>query len=515
MPPVRVRDLLAEPSLSLRRRAGSAEGDERGIDWVSTTELPDPLPFLRGGELVMTTGMLARSEAGWADLATRLAALPVAALCFGTGLVHQAVPAALVAAARDTGLTLVESPVQVPFVQISRWVADRIFAEQYQEVRAAARIQDALVEELLAGGGLGGLLRRLHGELDAGAVVVVEPDGRLLARHPARSSWAGGGRASGAGAPTETAGDVVGETVGEAVGETVDLPVRVDGVTVARLRSERPTRHPGLASFAVNILGLELARQQAVRTGRRELLGQVLEDLVVRSQSEAEARRRLAANGIRADEGHRVVVAHLSASAERLRRALWTLDQPFGSELDPHPTALVQGRPVVLLPAAVDPEAVCSDLHRRLRTLDPQVGLGVSQARAGVAGLRVGFFEAGHAAGAGPGVHRAAPLSAMGLLLGHLDLPMQDVGQALLEPLLTHDARHGADLVRTLRSYLAHDGQAAATASDLVLHRNTLRYRLQQIERLTGRDLGRLTDRIELWFALATLGWDPGAPDPL
>jgi purine catabolism regulator len=47
----------------------------------------------------------------------------------------------------------------------------------------------------------------------------------------------------------------------------------------------------------------------------------------------------------------------------------------------------------------------------------------------------------------------------------------------------------------------------------MVIHRNTLRYRLEQIEQLLDRDLDRLVDRVELALALAALdaAGDPGA----
>ncbi|HET8599529.1 MAG TPA: PucR family transcriptional regulator ligand-binding domain-containing protein [Segeticoccus sp.] len=508
MPSARVRDLAAEPTLRLVQHTSTPEGDERRVAWVATTELPDPLPFLRGGELVMTTGMLERRDDEWADLATRLAELPVAALCFGTGLVHDEVPEALVGAARHTGLTLLESPVEVPFVQISRWVADRIFAEQYAAVQQGARIQDELVADLLSGGGLEALLRRLRASLNAGAVSLVEPDGRLIARQPRRAARS----LPSAGTPAAGTPSAAPVTDG-ADSEPLDLPVRLGGTTVARLRAEHPVADLGLASFAVNALGLELARRQAVRTGRRELLGQVLEDIVLRTQSASEARRRLQLNGIDATAPHRVVVARLDTTPDRLRRMPWALDRPFGEELDPQPTALVQGQPFVLLPATVDADEVTAVLARHLQPLDPRVGLGISQPREGTSGIRVGYFEARHAARRGPGVQHAEPLTAMGLLLGNLDQPLGDVGRNLLAPLARHDEEHRSDLVRTLRSFLAHDGQLAATAQDLVVHRNTLRYRLQQVQMLTGLDLDRLTDRIELWFALAAVDWEAASPE--
>ena len=485
--PVLVADLLAEKALRLQPLTSHCDIGDRPIGWVSTTELPDPLPFLRGGELVMTTGMLDRDDAGWARLVDGLAALPVAAVCFGVGLVHDQVPPAVVSRAEVAGLALVSSPVDVPFVQISRWVADRIFAEQYDAVTAAITMQDQLVRELVSGGGLGGLLRRLHELLDAGAVAVVEPDGRVLVRHPRRSTWSGDGESG--------------------------MPIEVDGVPVARLCTQLPTTKADVLSFAANILGLELARRQAVLTGRRELLGQVLEDVLHRTISDSDARRRLASHGVKAEDGHVVVLARVHGSAERLRGLPWTLATMLEREGDRFPTALLEGAVVVIAPAAVDAAEVGGTVARHLSAVDSGVRVGVAEPRRGVSGLRLGYFEARQAAQAGPGVHRAAPLSMTGLLMGNLDLPLHELGRGVLAPLLQRDEAQGADLVATLRSYLAHDCAPAATARDLTLHRNSLRYRLRLIEQLTGRDLAHLPDRMELWLALAALGHDDGHDD--
>ncbi|GED90231.1 CdaR family transcriptional regulator [Streptomyces sp. 6-11-2] len=94
-----------------------------------------------------------------------------------------------------------------------------------------------------------------------------------------------------------------------------------------------------------------------------------------------------------------------------------------------------------------------------------------------------------------------------------LPLPLPELGHAVLAPLLRHDEEQGAELVTTLRSYLAHDCASAATARELRLHRNSSRYRLRLIERPTGRDPDRLADRTELWPALLALEAGPaGAP---
>ena len=59
----------------------------------------------------------------------------------------------------------------------------------------------------------------------------------------------------------------------------------------------------------------------------------------------------------------------------------------------------------------------------------------------------------------------------------------------LLWALLEHDAQHNAELVSTLASYLEHGGNNASTATALSVHRNTLKYRLQRVQEISGHDL--------------------------
>lgn len=72
----------------------------------------------------------------------------------------------------------------------------------------------------------------------------------------------------------------------------------------------------------------------------------------------------------------------------------------------------------------------------------------------------------------------------------------------LLRPVVAHDARSHGDLLATLRAWLAHGCSTTATARELVVHPNTVSYRLASIERLTGRTLSRSSTRLDLQLAL-------------
>ncbi|MEE9285719.1 MAG: helix-turn-helix domain-containing protein [Dehalococcoidia bacterium] len=72
-----------------------------------------------------------------------------------------------------------------------------------------------------------------------------------------------------------------------------------------------------------------------------------------------------------------------------------------------------------------------------------------------------------------------------------------------LAPLVEYDARTGSDLVVTLRAYVEYGGNVATTAQRLFLHRNSVAYRLQRIEELSGIELRDRATRHVLLVALA------------
>jgi len=74
--------------------------------------------------------------------------------------------------------------------------------------------------------------------------------------------------------------------------------------------------------------------------------------------------------------------------------------------------------------------------------------------------------------------------------------------ERMLGPLLAYDQRHKAELVPTLREFLACSGSWNACAARMYVHVNTVRYRIRRIEELTGRDPSSLDDQVDFFLAL-------------
>ena len=75
------------------------------------------------------------------------------------------------------------------------------------------------------------------------------------------------------------------------------------------------------------------------------------------------------------------------------------------------------------------------------------------------------------------------------LLVGILlrdQLELERLRDETISPLRAYDARHGTDLVETVREFLVHDGSTIETAAAMSLHRHTVGYRLARVQEVSG-----------------------------
>jgi purine catabolism regulator len=112
----------------------------------------------------------------------------------------------------------------------------------------------------------------------------------------------------------------------------------------------------------------------------------------------------------------------------------------------------------------------------------------LERARANKAGSLVRFDEPGYA-------HWLPPdLSALEQLV-----------EVYLGPVFAYDREHQADLAATLATFFRHQRKLGPAAKELFVHKNTLTYRLHQIEDLCGRDPTDLEQQTQMWLALKAL----------
>ncbi len=141
-----VESLIAELGLTLVCGQESAQAHVR---WVHSTELLDPTPWLKGGELLLTMGIQLTGPKAQRELIATLADHEIAGLGFGTGFTHKKLPAALLRAARKREFPLFEVPYELPFIAITERAFAQLLDERY-EMLQRNMVGDVLAEALTA-----------------------------------------------------------------------------------------------------------------------------------------------------------------------------------------------------------------------------------------------------------------------------------------------------------------------------------------------------------------------------
>jgi purine catabolism regulator len=511
-----IDSLVQDLGLSL---ACGAEAADAAVRWIHITELPDPTPWLSGGELLLTTGIQLDSAKTQRAFVKRLARHDATGLGFGTGFDHERLPDPLVAEAEKLGFPVFEVPYRMPFIAITEKAFTRLVNEGYEVLRRGAEIHRELERLVLEERGLDAVVESLATAV-GGSAIVFDGRGRRMASSgpsPGLSEAAVDSiraellerRTPAAPEPRDASAFAPGYP--DLAGRALALPVATRGVGApqAWLVATCQAGPPGdferlILQQGVTVVALELMRRRVVRDTERRLAGDVLAEALTGGLEPAEVESRLRPFGV----GGRAAVIVFALEDPGAAEA--TLDRIAS---DAGVGALVATRDRLLCAVVDATDADPLELAARARA---ELAAGHGEVRAAasrpapVAALRRSFHEArcaleasAMADGSPPQVASYRDLGAFQLLLAlQDDEALRLYCDSLLGPLENGGGGYGDELIRSLEAFIEQNGQWERAARQLYCHRHTLRYRIRRVEELTGRDLGRARDRIEFWLAL-------------
>lgn len=498
----------------------------RPVRWVHITELTDPASFLKGGELVLTTGMpLPDDSAGVRRYVDELADVDAAALVIELVRRYHRPPDALVHACRARGLPLITLAKDVNFLEVTQVVHALILGNQAEAMRRTQRVHEAFTALTLRGAGPEDVMRAAA-EM-SGRTVVLEnlvhqalicaPSGTTL--EEALTGWEERSRATPPGGPRSRVGPegwltAPVEYQGETWGRVVMLPAPATDPS-----SERAFDPEHVTVLERTAMALTVARLIHPVPWERTAHRGALRDLVEqRHRSREDAHARVAALGLPTGNCRfRTVVVDLpedgtTARAEDLlTQAVRRAGAPaLVGELGP-------GRLGVLL--ALGPSRawrpVVEQVARAALELSPRAVVSVGSEADDLTGAPRSFHQATRVAEATPpgrplppgrSFHELSDVGLRGLLYAlRADTRVQHYAEQRLGRLLDHDHRQGTDLLTTLRHYLDAAGNKTSAARRGGLSRETFYQRLRTIERLLDCDLESGAQRTELHVALTAL----------
>jgi purine catabolism regulator len=97
------------------------------------------------------------------------------------------------------------------------------------------------------------------------------------------------------------------------------------------------------------------------------------------------------------------------------------------------------------------------------------------------------------------------PKDPQALLEGLSGSPELRPFRELVEPLKKHDRERNSDLVRTLRVFFASGSNSSEAADKLLLHRNSIPYRLERVRELSGLDFRDYQARFAIQLGLLAI----------
>ena len=526
-----VRELIRETDLGLE--LVSDAGLDRVIRGIHLSDLEDPTPFMTPGMLLLTTGeAFAEHPTVGVRLLDRLAALDGAALGVGVGHYFDHVDPSILARAISLRLPVFEAPLSVPFRTITSYVYDALASADMHLLRRSLAVQGHLLDLMLSERGVGQLVSELSAIIEAD-VVLYDSRGTTIAR---------------AGSGGRDREHRIWGLFRQAEGNIGPLGILEDGrdrvcirrvvvhgvlerVLAAVITSSSSAEFVDTAlSFAQRLLVLERLQEGEQIIVRRRMRSLLLDDFLADRGSADDFRPRLQEQGLLLDSTWRIAIFNIDGfqrevvSRQLSEERIYAIKSTFIDAVDrflgdgglPF-LSTVKGDSVISLLVLSDdqPEPVAALLQAARAAVEE--GLAPLRVTAGCSGPATGLFGGGRHYGdalealkmakEGLGVSSRAVLfdqagGRFRLVEGQSLAALTALRRLRIAPLEQYDLAHRTELVETLRVYVDKCLSPSQTAAALFIHRSTLRKRLRRIESLTGVELGRMDDVVELHLAL-------------
>ncbi|WP_214320108.1 PucR family transcriptional regulator [Nonomuraea sediminis] len=513
---VSVGEVLGVSTLAEARLIAGESGLGRIVQRLNVMEVPDILAWVKPHELLLTTGYpLRNTPQSLGRLVADLDDRGLAALAIKLGRYVDELPEEMVEQADRLGFPLILLPNDVGFDDILNQVLTDILNRQAADLLRAEEAHRALVQVVLAGGGLNEVTAEVAGLLDV-AVAAVDGSGRMLAAAgPPDHLAALRESISHEGPPAPAAAAGRGQSYAA-------VPVVAGGHHHGRIVAYSPQGNIrdsdiGILERAATVAALVVTRQEAVNAVESKYRADFLRDVLTGRAGTAERiTTRARAFGWDLERPVTVLVAELDPDGDE-RTAQDRLITSWTAAMRRHdPRGAVAGfshEVVAVIHAAVDAARVAKDAASAFADMLPATfSTGSSRPCPGADSLPEAYAQALKAARVGRQLHgRGAVAHFDQLGVYRLLSLVNDTGELhafvreTLGPLASDDDAENADLRRTLQVLLETNLNVAETARRLHFHYNTLRYRIGKLERL----LGNFTDdphlRLNLTLALHVL----------
>lgn len=506
--------ILTLPSFSGAKVLAGESGLGRMVHSINTMEVPDVLPWVRADELLLTTGYPMRhNQAQLADFVADLAHRGVAGLAIKLGRYIDALPPDMLARADELGFPIVQVDDGIAFSEMLNQVLLEVLGRSTSAIERAEREHQDLMQLVLHGQGVPEVVEAVHAQLSSGDgdgdVVVALAD-----RTGALTYIAGGELPAQARVILDDDSAFRATAFGHGVHDLGELSLVVGSVKaegnrghLLALRGNRPWTQAEVIALerGATVAALVLTREMAVSAVEHKYRDDLLREVLAGRISGSAAQSRAQGFGWNLAGPKVVIVAADSPASDHVegRRA----DQRAKGwasrvrSIDPHSaTATFASESVAVISCAdlqVPSTKSVGDLVTVLgsdgRSYDGVVGVS-RVVTDGLDGLDAAYSQAWEAVRVGRMLEDVGTVSRfddLGLYRLLSWVPDSTELRAFLTDTLGELAQPEGDaemdeLRRTLIVLLDTNLNVAETARQMHFHYNTLRYRVNKLEKMLG-----------------------------
>lgn len=542
---IRLADLIRTPLFQNAKVLAGQAGVERNVTSVNMMDAPDIVDFLKRDELLLTTAYALKDNvSGLERLVAGMAKQGCAGLGIKTKRFFSDIPVSVLRIADEFQFPIIELPLEHALGDLLTQSLSFILEKHTTELRHSIQAHQEFTTLLMNGGGLVDILGQLERMLEL-PLAVFDHNAELVGASPSMTpiqigritavveqvSYAQSHH-------TGTVHVCLVTTLGEEEGPELRLaPVRADQKHgyLATLGSGPAAVSP-LAQLtieqATNVIAFESMKRRAVRERSRRYKNEFFSDFLENKvSSEQEVINRGKPFRLKQHTAYQCIVGKMDPTPQRssANKPVTDATGPFErdhmyelmkSELRRQGIDFVmctkndQAVAVVYLdadfPNTPDMSNCIKDLQIRMMkraAIAPSFGLGERVSRLmdipRSYSKAIRALDAGFRANKRQFIQDYQTMDMQDLLSIIPQKDLHDYYDSTLGALLDADAQERANLTMTVLAYLDHQQNVAETAKALYVHRNTVLYRLQKFEALTGRNVREAGEALRVHLALA------------
>jgi PucR family transcriptional regulator, purine catabolism regulatory protein len=542
-----VRQILQIEKLKDAVVVAGHQGLDNQVCFFNIMEVPEVTRWMKGGEFLVTAGFAIKDDVNLRKkLIYDLAEKNVAAFGIKPGQYFNEIPKDMIEHADRVGLPLLQLPSDVPYMEFMLPIFEILISQQLNQLKRNEQIHHCMLEALLSGGGSLSICKALYDSLGR-PVYIIDNSGNIV--NNISNEKYGQGFSSGElmGIWTQLDNELLKcrpnrcnrinlEFSGK-YEDVVLVPVQTNNTIngyIFVLDTEKKLDDQDLAAleYAGTISAIEFVKEKSVFETERKIRGELLEDLISGNfpTEETVIRRasylnfnlnsKLVTFIANIDQFEKYMIYHTNQDENHIQEIKNHLFEEIHKAFlgyNGGTMLLMKSNCIIgLIRMECDMNErvlnsrliqICGKVEARYPEIN--ISIGVGKTYKGARNIKNSYEEAETSLKVMHHLNEEKKILFFQELGPYRFLyelkgseAMKTFYNEILGKIEQYDLQSNSNLVSTLNSYFKNDCSLLRTAENMLIHKNSVIYRIKKIEEITGLKLSNPDDRFNLLLCI-------------